>query len=1356
MCHLWRMCALGLLLLVGGLGATPMRAQHTATPTEQDAINAYRQWHTDYPTAYHKATLLTQSEQATVKHWGLMIQAVVDLHQGRYEEATKRFEALNNLNLDLLQRYALATEKMAMYQMLGHTEQFFEAHNQWQQMTRRILPNSAKNKHYDLAEYIYARGLYTLFHYDVEVGNITLAKAQLQRLDQLPHEATTFVNTTYETARLYTEGKAHQHCMVHLDATLQYLLNSIQQGDVNRQIALLIDIATWLHNNGETNIIGHRKAHLQLALTPPTQHSVAEAHNGSWQHTALHYALHLATQQNNQQHSIKGYMALAAYHTQQQAFDTAMHYLQEARKALPKLPMRATERDLYEQASIVAIALGDKPLSDKYRNAYLDLLNLTRLDKTQEATLYEQQQILHEAQLNTFVILGMAIIIMLLCAGFGWYWLHHKRQRDRIMSQILEDCDRAAQGLTPLHANNSQQKSYSETAHVYHTIAQYLQKSQATDNDDQQEREAISEAQAVAEHTLEQHKRTNVELRTKMLLGTGSIVYLDRLLHLLTYTLTPSDLDYGQQLLQRILTINQHLTTWVQMKTGRVNIRIETFDVQDVLAIIAKAAPALKTQGINLSIKAPEHCRIKADKTLTLFMLNTLVDNARKHTPAGGSITITVQPIGGDTPLAEIAVTDTGEGIEAERLTLLLTDKLVYDQQKRRGFGLLNCRGIMERYRKVSSLFAHCRLTGESVVGQGTRFAFTLPQGVMAWFIGLSLFFTGANISTAQTTPRTAHIPEPQILTIAQGKKAADSAFDNDFQPDTLHAMQRQHPLWEQAQRFTDSIYWANVNLNFATTLRYADSAIHYINAYVAQQPQYKQVRQSAPQLLRYDSTGSALTAPEILWYMANIRADYSLFLDLRNELAIAYLGLGLLDPYAYNNEVYLQLYRTVSHKAYMQAHIDEAINTTRSLHIALMLVVAVCLTIIVVAYIRRLHRPVVDDGYMRQRLKTCLDLLDTGTLQERLTRLLPHLTEFTPLSDLGITVIGEEHKAIYQFNTSNRLNDYYIQQAQAEASTMATLYQEDHFVVWPMRHEEHLIGYITLLLHEKHLQPYVVPYLCDVLRFVTDIVYTAVISQQEAKDNIEILRDQLTLKQHDAQQLYVQNAIIENILSALKHETMYFPTRLSQLLTTMATQPTDEQSEHLPLLLSMTQHYRELSQVLLLQATEQFALHTYQWQYLNSLILHEHLNSLVAQHNKVHHTAIILEHDTADDYNIYVEPLLVEILLRQLWQVVVPHLSAQATIRYHQAPSADSRLLHCSITLPFSLKQVHPIVEQLDCDYFAPEAGITPLLICKNIIRMHDQRTLHAGYRITITEQHDTTLVTTSWLRHTPHKHNS
>ena len=51
---------------------------------------------------------------------------------------------------------------------------------------------------------------------------------------------------------------------------------------------------------------------------------------------------------------------------------------------------------------------------------------------------------------------------------------------------------------------------------------------------------------------------------------------------------------------------------------------------------------SFQMQGVKLDVE-PTDAVVKADRILTLFMINTIADNARKFTPEGGKVTISAK-----------------------------------------------------------------------------------------------------------------------------------------------------------------------------------------------------------------------------------------------------------------------------------------------------------------------------------------------------------------------------------------------------------------------------------------------------------------------------------------------------------------------------------------------------------------------------------------------------------------------------------------------------------------------------------------------------------------------------------------
>ena len=105
-------------------------------------------------------------------------------------------------------------------------------------------------------------------------------------------------------------------------------------------------------------------------------------------------------------------------------------------------------------------------------------------------------------------------------------------------------------------------------------------------------------------------------------------------------------------------------------------------------------------------------------------MINTLADNSCKYTSQGGKVSI--EAIEGN-DYVEISISDTGCGMTHDQVEHVFDHKPIKDekrtglQYKSHGFGLMNCKGIIEKYKKVSQLFSVCTISAESELGKGTR-----------------------------------------------------------------------------------------------------------------------------------------------------------------------------------------------------------------------------------------------------------------------------------------------------------------------------------------------------------------------------------------------------------------------------------------------------------------------------------------------------------------------------------------------------------------------------------------------------------------------------------------------------------
>lgn len=85
---------------------------------------------------------------------------------------------------------------------------------------------------------------------------------------------------------------------------------------------------------------------------------------------------------------------------------------------------------------------------------------------------------------------------------------------------------------------------------------------------------------------------------------------------------------------------------------------------------------------------------------------------------------------------------------------------------------------------------------------------------------------------------------------------------------------------------------------------------------------------------------------------------------------------------------------------------------------------------------------------------------------------------------------------------------------------------------------------------------------------------------QQRQNTDVETAADELHRVEYECNQLYVSNSIIDNCMSTIKHETMYYPNRLRQLVSS---------TDDLQQINDLVNYYRDIYTILSRQAMRQF-----------------------------------------------------------------------------------------------------------------------------------------------------------------------
>ena len=174
---------------------------------------------------------------------------------------------------------------------------------------------------------------------------------------------------------------------------------------------------------------------------------------------------------------------------------------------------------------------------------------------------------------------------------------------------------------------------------------------------------------------------------------------------------------------ERLEKLIEDLIQFSLVARGELDLSVTEFDLHDVIdEVIMGMMQRCSQAQLSLQTSVPKELPIvKADRQKIYWVLNQLMDNAIKFTPAGGQLQIRANL--GDKRVV-LAVVDTGIGISEEQIKEIFEPFHQLDGSATRryggtGLGLAMVRQIVEAHGSM--------IIVKSTLGKGTYFEFSLP-----------------------------------------------------------------------------------------------------------------------------------------------------------------------------------------------------------------------------------------------------------------------------------------------------------------------------------------------------------------------------------------------------------------------------------------------------------------------------------------------------------------------------------------------------------------------------------------------------------------------------------------------------
>lgn len=183
-------------------------------------------------------------------------------------------------------------------------------------------------------------------------------------------------------------------------------------------------------------------------------------------------------------------------------------------------------------------------------------------------------------------------------------------------------------------------------------------------------------------------------------------------------------LDIVNRNADRLLHLVNDLLFVARLEAGQLDLHPGELDLAAVVRqSVAEAEPRAAAGGIDLSCEAGDVPAVQADRGRMFQLLDNLVSNAIKFTPAGGDVRVSLTPVNG---VVRLEVSDTGIGIataeQARLFERFFRASSASDRQiPGTGLGLYIARAIVEAHGGSIAV--------RSEPGEGTSFRVELPIG---------------------------------------------------------------------------------------------------------------------------------------------------------------------------------------------------------------------------------------------------------------------------------------------------------------------------------------------------------------------------------------------------------------------------------------------------------------------------------------------------------------------------------------------------------------------------------------------------------------------------------------------------
>ena len=278
-------------------------------------------------------------------------------------------------------------------------------------------------------------------------------------------------------------------------------------------------------------------------------------------------------------------------------------------------------------------------------------------------------------------------------------------------------------------------------------------------------------------------------------------------------------------------------------------------------------------------------------------------------------------------------------------------------------------------------------------------------------------------------------------------------------------------------------------------------------------------------------------------------------------------------------------------------------------------------------------------------------------------------------------------------------------------------------------------MGGLTLLIQEPERQEADFVLVELIARYVAIVVFNAVVKLAMRYRDIESAHEEARRASWEDNQLHVQNMVLDNCLSTIKHETIYYPNKIKQIIDKLNTQTlnSEEEKEGVETITELIDYYKSIFTILSQCASRQLEEVTFRRTTITVEELFQHAEKYFRRLTKNQsvklklHTEVLHARVTGDKHLLC---FLLENLIDEAFSVPedgILHLKAVGDGDYIRFLFTDSRR---EKTVEELNQLFYPNLLRMTAAGKGELVG-TEYLVCKQIVRDHDEFAIRRGCRI-------------------------